>query len=184
MAKKTASKKSNHRGEVEIPNLPSVRAFGSVLPIVPQAEKGQINEITVETGTPGTKDCKSIPVYHDRDFAVGVHPAQAEFIFNVVIGALGSGRGERPLGFSAWVQDVVNKFSSQPWLKNLLKYNVVVNYAKRGGMMQYSMEDLINLCQIKYNAGTASYKRWPREKSMKELKSSREPQRVRVSTTL
>jgi hypothetical protein len=184
MAKKTASKKSNHKGEVEIPNLPSVRAFGTVVPIVTSVEKGQINEISVETGTVGTKDYKSIPVYHNRDFAAGIHPAQAEFIFNSVIGALGSGRGERPLGFAAWVQDMVNKFSSQAWLKNLLKYNVVVNYAKRGGMMQYSMEDLINLCQIKFNAGTASYKRWPREKSVRELKASKEPQRVRVETTL
>ncbi|MCJ7760588.1 hypothetical protein MUP59_05540 [Candidatus Bathyarchaeota archaeon] len=184
MAKKTASKKSSSKGEIEIPNLPTVRAFGSVLPIVPSAEKGQITEICVETGVPGTKDCKSIPVYHNRDFASGIHPSQAEFVFNVVIGALGSGRGERPLGFSSWVHDVVGKFSTQPWLKNLLKYNVVVNYSKRGGMMQYSMEDLVNLCQIKFNAGTASYKRWPREKSVRELKSSGELQRVHVTTTL
>lgn len=184
MAAKKSAKKSSHAHEVEIPNLPTIRAFGSVLPIVVSVEKGQINEILVETGTPGTKDFKSIPVYRNGDFVDGVHPAQAEFIFNSVIGALGSGRGERPLGFASWVQEVSAKFSAQPWLKGLLRYNVVVNYAKRGGMMQYSMEDLVKLCQIKFNAGTASYKRWPREKSMKELKSGKEPQRVRVSTTL
>lgn len=184
MAAKKSAKKSNHRGEVEIPNLPTIRAFGSVLPIVVSVEKGQINEILVETGTPGTKEFKSIPVYRNGDFISGVHPAQAEFIFNSVIGALGSGRGERPLGFAAWVREVTTKFSAQPWLKNLLKYNVVVNYAKRGGMMQYAMEDLVQMCQIKFNAGTSSYKRWPREKSVKELKSAKEPQRVQVSTTL
>ena len=159
-AKKVIEKPVNTRKSalmVALLNLPTLKAFGSTLPIATSVEKGQITEISITAGG------KATLIYKDVSFVEGLNPNQAEFIFNAIVGGAGTARGARQLGFAQWITQISPKFKALGFSKSPEEYEVVVNYAKRGGIMVYNIKDLITLCGIKTNAARESFKRYPRQ---------------------
>lgn len=142
---------------VSLLSLPTLKAFGSTLPIATSVEKGQITEISIAAGG------KTTLIYKESAFVDGLNPNQAEFLFNAIVGGAGTARGARQLGFAQWITQISPKFKALGFSKNPEDYEVVVNYAKRGGIMVYNIKDLITLCSIKTNAARESFKRYPRQ---------------------
>jgi hypothetical protein len=164
-ATKTSSKPNGKK--VEVLPLPSVKIFGTSIVIVPSAEKGQIADIFVEIGD------KKIQIFKNSSWLPGVHPNIAEFLFYAVIGGAGTARGARQLGFAHWVNEQAPKFNKFGFTKSLAEYNVVVNYAKRGGMMVYPLKDLVAMCALKDACAKESYKRYPREIEDKQIRTKK-----------
>jgi hypothetical protein len=137
--------------------LPPVREFGNPnVTIHPSVEKGQIVSIEVESGT--GKNKKSHIMFRKGEYVQGVHPNQAQFLFYLIIGALGTGRGSRQLGFASWAIENATREE----LKSLGKYDAIVEYNKRGGHMWYKISELLELCRIKTEGATRSFDRFPR----------------------
>lgn len=168
---------------VEIPKLPPARVLATGQPIVPAAEKKQIVSIIMEKGKPGTQSHKQIEVYSDGKFVDGFHPIQADIIFNAVLGALGSGRGDRPTGFAAWISTISDELSDNAEFKNLSSYNVIVDFDKRGGTLVYPMEDLYEICRIRTRNTRVSHDRFPPERTQPEVKTER-TQEVEIGLSL
>ncbi len=152
------AKKESKR--VVMPNVAPIRLLTTGAPIVPAAEKGQITSITVERGNPGTQGYIEQVVWEDNAVVDGVNPFQGNFIFNLVAGALGSGRGARPTAFAAWAVQVQEEFNAHAMFKPLLRYTAIVDYAK-GGTMVYPITDMLTLCQIKRTNVLNSIERFP-----------------------
>ncbi len=169
--------------QVEIPVLPPIRLLTTNQPIVPAAEKGQINRILVETGTPGNANHTQHLIYEEKSIVEGVNPFQGNFIFNLVAGALGSGRGARPTAFAAWSVQVQDQYVDHKFFKSLMKYNVVVEYNSRGGTVVYPVTDMLEMCRLKRTNILNSIERFP--PSLKVSPSrKKEAKRVEVSLTL
>ena len=146
MATKSKTAKQSNKSvgkKVEVLSLPPVRTFGSTQPIVPAAEKAQITSIDILVGG------KEIRLYHDGQFVKGLHPNQAQFVFNSVIGGTGTARGARQLGFAQWCADAANQFKAMGFSKAPEAYDVVINYDKRGGTMIFKLSELLSMCTIK-----------------------------------
>ena len=169
--------------KVEIPVLPPIRLLTTNAPIVPAAEKGQINRILVERGTPGKQGYTEHVIYEDKEIVDGVNPFQGNFIFNLVAGALGSGRGERPTAFASWAVQVQEQFEEHKFFKPLMRYNVVVEYKSRGGTVVYPVTDMLEMCQLKRTNILNSIKRFPPDKKATTVRR-RTPKQVEVSLTL
>lgn len=169
--------------KIEIPVAPPIRLLTTNQPIVPAAEKGQINRIMVETGTPGNANYKQHIIYQEKEIVEGVNPFQGQFIFNLVAGALGSGRGERPTAFAAWAVQVQDQFADHKFFKPLLKYNVVVEYKSRGGTVVYPVRDMLQMCQLKRTNILNSIERFPPDKKAPTTRT-KAPREVEVSLTL
>ncbi len=152
------AKKAIAKNMITITPLPPVRVFGDPNSTIhPSVEKGQIVSITAMKGT------KKQIMFKDNGYAKRVHPNQAQYLFYLIIGALGTGRGDRQLGFCAWA--VEN--STLDELKSLMDWDVVVEYSKRGGKMWYKIAELLELCKIKTAGATRSWEKFPRP--VKEL---------------
>lgn len=183
MAKKAATPKNAKT--VEILSLPPLKAFFSRVSISSSQERGQINQIRVESGKPGTQSHKEVVIYSKKEFVPGVHPNQASFILNAIIGGTGSARSDRHLGFANWVSTVANAelFERMVAGFNPEKYNVVVEYKQRGGTMMWSMTDLIRWCELKAIAASNSEARYPHEVKLTPAKK-RTRKTAEVSVTL
>ncbi len=145
---------------IAIKPLPPVRIFGDPTSTIhPSVEKAQINSITAEKGS------RRHIMFRKNEYVKGVHPNQAQFLFYLIIGALGTGRGARQLGFCAWAVENANLDE----LKTLSSWDVVVEYNSRGGKMWYKVSELIELCRIKNVGATRSFKKFPR--AIKESKA-------------
>jgi hypothetical protein len=166
---KSISKPTSNAKKVTLLTLPSLKAFGSTLPIATSVEKGQINEISVEVAGKGNP----LLIYAESQFINGLNPNQAEFLFNAIVGGSGTARGARQLGFAAWVNEVASKFKQLGFSKEPADYNVIVNYAARGGMMIFNVKDLITMCGIKTNAARESFKRYPRQANEPKTRNSK-----------
>ncbi len=143
---------------ITITPLPPVRVFGDPNSTIhPSVEKGQIISITAQKGT------KKHIMFKNNEYAKKVHPNQAQYLFYLTIGALGTGRGDRQLGFCAWA--VEN--SDRDELKPLMDWDIIVEYSKRGGTMWYKITELLELCAIKTAGATRSWEKFPRP--VKEL---------------
>jgi hypothetical protein len=169
--------------KVEIPVLPPIRLLTTNQPIVPAAEKGQIDRIIVERGTPGKQGYTEHVIYEDKDIVDGVNPFQGNFIFNLVAGALGSGRGERPTAFAAWAVQVQDQFNEHKFFKPLMRYTVVVEYKSRGGTVMYPVQDMLEICRLKRTNILNSIERFPPDKKAPTTRK-RTPKQVEVSLTL
>lgn len=168
---------------VKIPSLPPIRILSTGATIAPAAEKGQINAITVERGNPGTKSYTSHLIYKDNNLVEGVNPFQGNFLFNLVAGALGSGRGARPTAFAAWSVQVAEDFAEHAFFKPLLNYNVIVEYKRRGGTVVYNVKDMLTMCAIKRKNILNSIKRFPPDDKNPATRT-RTAKQVEVSLTL
>lgn len=168
---------------IEIPNAPPIRLLTTNQTIVPAAEKGQIERVFVETGTPGNANHKQHLIYQEKQIVEGVNPFQGNFIFNLVIGALGSGRGERPTAFAAWAVQIQDQFADHKFFKPLLRYNVVVEYKSRGGTVVYPVRDMLEMCQLKRTNILKSIERFPPDKKAPATRT-KAPTEVQVSLTL
>ncbi|KKN14531.1 hypothetical protein LCGC14_0995340 [marine sediment metagenome] len=144
--------KAGSSNMVTVTPLPPVREFGSSKTIHASVEKSQIVSITAEDGK-----IKRI-MFKSGDYAKKVHPNQAQYLLYLTVGALGTGRGSRQLGFASWA--VENSELAE--IKPLDKYDVVVEYTKRGGTMWYKVAELVNLCKIKVAGASRSFERFPR----------------------
>lgn len=153
MAKKKTTRKASKTVTVE--HLAVPRVFGTNNPIALTIEKAQIETIAVELGK------KSITIFAKNDFVSGVHPNQAAFVMNSVVGGAGSARGARQLGFALWVGENFPKFKSLGFTGEPKDYNVVVKYSRRGGTMVYPMSDLISMCVTKARIAKNSIMRFP-----------------------
>ena len=139
---------------ITVEPLPPVRVFGDPNSTIhPSVEKAQINSITAEKGT------RKQLIFKKNDYVKGVHPNQAQYLFYLIIGALGTGRGSRQLGFCAW--SVEN--ATREELKTLGTWDIVVEYNNRGGTMWYKVSELMDLCKIKVAGATRSFEKFPRE---------------------
>ncbi len=167
---------------VELPNVPSIRLLTTGQPIVPAAEKGQINRITVEHGTPGNQNYVSHVIWEENAVVEGVNPFQGNFIFNLVAGALGSGRGARPTAFASWAVQVQEEFKAHAMFKPLMKYNAIVDYTK-GNTMVYPVTDMLTLCQIKRENVLNSIERFPPD-TKATVQRKKAPKSVEVSLSL
>ena len=150
--------------KVTIPNLPGVRSLINGTGIVASAEKAQIESISVERGKPGSKSHAITELYSEGKFIEGLHPSQRDVVFNLVAGGLGSGRGDRVTSFATWCVVVQNEYGDSTWFSGLAKYNVIVEFGKRGGTMVYPMQDLIEMCEIKSRNTQISHERFPPER--------------------
>ena len=168
---------------IKIPNLPGVRSLINGTNIVASAEKAQIQSISVERGNPGTKSHAITELYSEGKYVDGLHPSQRDFIFNLVAGGLGSGRGDRPTSFAQWCVDVQKQYSESTWFSGLAKYNVIMEYGKRGGTMVYPVKDLLNLCEVKARNTQVSHERFPPERKPAASRT-KEPETVEVSLVL
>lgn len=168
---------------IEIPSLPPVVVLATGQTIVPAAEKAQIESISVEKGKPGTQTHSITEIYSGKDFVQGLNPVQGQFIFNLVTGGLGSGRGDRPTAFANWAVQVFSQMSDHPFFRPLSNYNVIVEYGKRGGTMVYPVEDLLAMCEIKARNTQISHERFPPERKVAEVKT-RKTKTADVSLTL
>ena len=168
---------------VKIPSLPPIRILSTGATIAPAAEKGQIHVITVERGNPGTKSFTSHIIYKDNNLVEGVNPFQGNFLFNLVAGALGSGRGARPTAFAAWAVQVAEDFADHAFFKPLLNYSVIAEYKRRGGTVVYPVKDMLTMCAIKRKNILNSIKRFPPD-AKNPTTRSRNAKEVSVSLTL
>jgi hypothetical protein len=168
---------------VELPNTPPIHILATGATITPAAEKAQINTITVERGNPGTKSYTEHLIWKDNEIVKGVNPFQGQFIFNLVTGALGSGRGQRPTAFAAWAVQVSEEFNEHAMLKPLLRYNVIVDYQRRGGTVVYPVKDMLALCDIKRKNILNSIERFPPDVKTPQTRP-RKTKAVEVSLTL
>lgn len=165
----TASK--NQTKVVKLQDLPPIRLFGSATTITPSVEKSQISSITVENGDTQHE------IFKSGKIVKGVHPNQAEYIFNLVIGATGTGRGTRQLGFAHWAVHNADDY------KGLSKYDVIVEFNKRGGTMWFKFDELLNICKAKSDAAERSWDRFPRTLDEAPRKDG-EPKEIEVSLML
>jgi len=184
MAKETSTA-SNNAKSVEIVALPPLKTFFSRTSMAPSQEKGQINEIRVESGKPGTQTHKEIVIYSGKEFVKGVHPNQAAFILNAISGGTGNAKSDRHLGFATWVSNVVNSnlFERMVAGLNPEKYSVIVEYTKRGGTMVWPMSELVKWCELKAAAARNSETRFPHEVTIK-APTTRTKKVAEVSVTL
>lgn len=159
---------------MQIPNLPSVRSLVNGTHIVPSAEKAQIQSISVERGKPGSKSHAITELYSEGKFVEGLHPSQRDVIFNLVAGGLGSGRGDRVTSFAEWCVIVQNEYKDSTWFGGLMKYNVIIEYGKRGGTMVYPMVDLVEMCEIKSRNTQVSHERFPPERKPTAVRTKEE----------
>jgi hypothetical protein len=157
MAKKKATpvRHASKAKTVQVENLGVPRVFGTNTPIALTIEKAQIETIAVELGK------KSITIFAKNDFVPGIHPNQAAFVMNAVVGGAGSARGARQLGFALWVGENFGKFKNLGFAGKPEDYNVIVKYARRGGTMVYPMLDLISMCVTKAKIARNSVQRFP-----------------------
>ncbi len=168
---------------VKIPSLPPIRILSTGATIAPQAEKGQIHTITVERGNPGSKSYTQHLIYKDNTIVEGVNPFQGNFLFNLVAGALGSGRGERPTAFAAWSVQVSEEFAEHAFFKPLMRYNVITEYKRRGGTVVYPVKDMLQMCDIKRRNILNSIERFPPDVKAPTTRTKAAKQ-VEVSLTL
>ena len=168
---------------MQIPNLAGVRSLINGTPIVASAEKAQIQSISVERGKPGQKSHAITELYSEGKFIDGLHPSQRDLIFNLVTGGLGSGRGDRPTSFATWCVEVEAEFGDSAWFSGLAKYNVIIEYGKRGGTMVYPVKDLLNMCEVKARNTQVSHERFPPERKPTASRT-KEPKEVEVSLIL
>jgi hypothetical protein len=174
-AKKTAPLKNIP--VVTLQNLPPLHSFGKKDNLVPSAEKGQISEILVRVGN------KSVSMFKDAKFISGLHPNVCEFVFNAVIGGTGSARGARQLGFASWVSNLASRFKELGFVKDVSEYEIIVNYANRGGKMIFALADLIQMCALKTKAAIQSFKEFPRD-DVEESTNERTPKEIEVSVSI
>jgi len=157
--------------KVTLKNLPSARTFGTTQTLTPTTERSQIEKISVQKGD------KTHVIFKDGEFIKGVHPNQAQVVLYAVLGGLGSGRAQRPLGFAEFVDSVRKDFTS------LSGWNAVIEFGSRGGTMEYPIKDLFDLCSIKVKNARVSFEKYPRSATVPR-KTKAEPREVEVSITL
>jgi len=184
MAKRKASTAKNSK-TIEIIGLPPLKTFFSRVSMAPSQEKGQISEVRVESGKPGTQTHKEYVIYANKEFLEGIHPNQATFIFNALLGGTGSARSDRHLGFANWVSNVVNSelFPRMVGGLNPAKYNVIVEYKQRGGTIMWSLSELISWCEQKAQSAMNSEARFPHVAKL-QPKKTRSKKTAEVSVTL
>ena len=168
---------------VKIPSLPPIRILSTGATISPSVEKGKINAITVERGNLGTKYYTSQLFNKVNNLYDGVNLFQDNFLFYLVAGALGSGRGARPTAFAAWSVQVAEDFAEHAFFKPLLNYNVIAEYKRRGGTVVYPVKDMLTMCAIKRKNILNSIKRFPPDDKNPATRT-RTAKQVEVSLTL
>lgn len=166
--KKISSKKNDFNDKVVVHAMPAVHNFGTNQAIATSIEKSQINSIDVQFNG------KNVPIFADGKFVEGAHPNLAQFVLHAVIGGLGTGRGARQLGFADWVNTVSEKFSELGFSKPPQNYSVIANFSKRGGIMVYPLNKLIELCKIKAEAARVSFEMFPRQIALPKARGTKE----------